>query len=776
MKCPCPDDEVLLALIAQKLDKETEADLEKYLCECQRCQDRLESLAEMSAPVIQPSISTTEASDKSIHLLRAIDLLKTDQPTQSSAEIRVELSSKIPPGILEPSDDPDLIGRIAKYDVIDVLGHGGMGIVLKAVDRSLDRVVAIKFLLPEYIVGQSARERFIREAKTAAAIHHPNVVTIYAVEEHKDHSFLVMECVEGETLADRLDRCDLSVDETMSVAVDLLRGLDAAHKLQLVHRDIKPSNVLIQKGTGVAKLSDFGLAKTVDDQQGLTVTGAIAGTPEFMSPEQASSQLPLDARSDLFSLGALLYTILAGESPFRADSTMATLRRVCDDQHKSLASLDTNAPHWFADIVDRLLQKRPSDRFQTAGEVLNAIESNRGNAESAQPSESNQGRLLLAGIGIIALIAIAGFGLWDQQNSDSSKSGSQADEVILETSAAPRVEALSPIKEPGFYVDDKTQYGTLGEAVSAAKDKAVILVHGDQEFLLDDHLLIDKSLTIRAAKGSVPVFVAQTQGLRPVISTQSELRIEGCQFRCKSEVTAMMSLRRCMLSCRGGSLRISNCAFEMEGTNGCVGTDGAAFLSNCRFDCVDGSGVLISPSRTKLCQIQNCQFKGRSGVSIAAQTDLLKPATLEISGCLFQTETAIHILDVQTSMPSLKIASTDNDFDVGDHVFGRSNMRESAGLSEAIEDTTRQFAWILDRGNRFQAKASFFFLGRRRGRSAYRIGTQTKWEEMLGIESQSKIGFDGREPQVAHPEWLGPGTPYDLWKESHAESPLSFDR
>ena len=263
--------------------------------------------------------------------------------------------------------------KLGAYDISEVIGRGGMGVVLKARDPHLDRTVAIKTLAPELAADPTARRRFAREARAAAAVTHPHVVTIHAVEPGESGPdgpvpFLVMEYVAGRSLRQKLDADgSMGVTEVLRIGAQIADGLAAAHKQGLIHRDVKPGNVLLENGVERVKLTDFGLARAADDVA-ITRTGDIAGTPQFMSPEQAEGK-PVDHRSDLFSLGAVLYAMCTGRPPFRGESAVTVLRKVCDSTPRPIREVNPDVPPWLSEIVDRLLAKNPADRFDTAAEV-----------------------------------------------------------------------------------------------------------------------------------------------------------------------------------------------------------------------------------------------------------------------------------------------------------------------------------------------------------------------------------------------------------------------
>jgi hypothetical protein len=275
-------------------------------------------------------------------------------------------------GFLTPADKPDLVGRLGHYDIQEVIGRGGMGIVLKAFDGKLHRVIAIKVMAPQLATSPSARRRFAREAQAAAAVRNDHVTSIYAVEEARELPYLVMEYISGESLQQRLDRSGpLQLREILRIGLQTANGLAAAHAQGLVHRDIKPANILLENGVERVKITDFGLARAVDDAS-LSQSGVVAGTPPYMAPEQARGE-PVDHRADLFSLGSVLYAMATGQAPFRAAGAMAVLKRVSDEPARPVRELTPELPDWLAAIIARLHAKDPAQRYQSAEEVAELL-------------------------------------------------------------------------------------------------------------------------------------------------------------------------------------------------------------------------------------------------------------------------------------------------------------------------------------------------------------------------------------------------------------------
>jgi formylglycine-generating enzyme required for sulfatase activity len=273
---------------------------------------------------------------------------------------------------LSSTTRPDFLGRIGRYEVLQVLGRGGFGVVFRALDETLQRVVAVKVLAPQLAATSPARRRFLREARSSAQVRHENVVRVYEVVEHP-LPFLVMEFIPGETVQQRLDRVGpFAVPEILRIGRQIAEGLAAAHAHDLIHRDIKPGNVLLESGPhGHAKITDFGLARAADDAS-ISQSGVIAGTPMYMAPEQAQGR-PLDHRADLFSLGSVLYQMVTGRAPFRANTTVAVLRRVSEDTPRAIREIIAESPPWLCDIIAKLHAKDPADRYQSAREVADVL-------------------------------------------------------------------------------------------------------------------------------------------------------------------------------------------------------------------------------------------------------------------------------------------------------------------------------------------------------------------------------------------------------------------
>ena len=262
-----------------------------------------------------------------------------------------------------------------RYLIEDEIGRGGMAVVYRAIDLRLHRPAAIKVLPPELAFNGDVRARFVREAQTAAQLAHPNIVPIYSVDEHDGIVYFAMALVEGDSVAGLLTKQgSFGVDDTVRVLRDVADALAYAHERGVVHRDIKPDNILIERSSGRAVVTDFGIARAAMSETRITATGVAVGTPAYMSPEQAIGEREIDGRSDIYSLGVVGYQMLTGEPPFRATNTPAMLVKHVSERPRPVRERRPDTPAYLAVIVDRALAKRPEDRWQDAGELRDALE------------------------------------------------------------------------------------------------------------------------------------------------------------------------------------------------------------------------------------------------------------------------------------------------------------------------------------------------------------------------------------------------------------------
>ncbi|MEI8017209.1 MAG: serine/threonine-protein kinase [Schlesneria sp.] len=361
----CCDREQLRNLLTESLPEKEENDVSEHLSACSQCRHEFEVLAATnewwSEASERLSRSAARRAGFSTHNYSSHD----DDAAHFSADFAVDF--------LEPSDDQTSLGRLGDYEIVEVIGRGGMGIVLKGFQKELHRHVAVKVLSPHLATSGAARRRFAREAQATAAVVNPHVMAIHSVNPNAKLPYLVMPYVACQSLQERLDQQGpLDVKDVLRIGMQASLGLSAAHAQGLVHRDVKPANILLENNVDRVLLTDFGLARAVDDAT-LTRTGIIAGTPQYMSPEQANGDA-VDHRSDLFSLGAVLYAMCTGRPPFRADTTFGILRRIRETAPRPIREINPEIPDWLERIVMKLLAKDVAERFGSAAEVATLLE------------------------------------------------------------------------------------------------------------------------------------------------------------------------------------------------------------------------------------------------------------------------------------------------------------------------------------------------------------------------------------------------------------------
>ncbi len=275
----------------------------------------------------------------------------------------------------------DMLG--ARYEILDLHGHGGMGLVFCARARALEQLFAIKVLTPDLALTTTARERFRREARLAASLSHPSIVRVFEYDETGEFPYLIMEFVRGESLAHRLRHEGRLLPEvTRGMLLDLADALDYAHRRGIIHRDLKPENILIGAESGRALLTDFGIAKALSDSSHLTDSQGRPGTPEYMSPEYAAGEQEIDHRTDLYSLGAVGYTMLAGRPPHQGNGYLSVIARHLTEEPVPLRQLVPEAPEDLVAAISRCLEKQPERRWSDARALHQALAREAGEDEA----------------------------------------------------------------------------------------------------------------------------------------------------------------------------------------------------------------------------------------------------------------------------------------------------------------------------------------------------------------------------------------------------------
>jgi serine/threonine protein kinase/tetratricopeptide (TPR) repeat protein len=320
-----------------------------------------------------------------------------------------------------------VIGQtVSHYKILERLGGGGMGVVYKAQDLKLERLVALKFLPPGLTLDPEAKRRFIHEAQAASALDHPNICTIHEIGETEDgRLFLAMACYDGETLKQKIERGPLPVDQAVSIALQVAQGLAKAHESGIVHRDIKPANIIITRD-GLVKILDFGLAK-LSGQTILTRTGSRVGTAAYMSPEQAGGEV-VDQRTDIWSLGVVLYEMLGGQRPFKAEYENALIYSILNQDPAPLTSVRPEVAVALSQIVEICLAKSPGQRYKSIDEFIVDMRPWRDenvqidtHRKTVQAPRQRKWRLIWSGLSAFGILgaALAGYLLFSTHGDDS---------------------------------------------------------------------------------------------------------------------------------------------------------------------------------------------------------------------------------------------------------------------------------------------------------------------------------------------------------------------
>jgi TolB-like protein/Tfp pilus assembly protein PilF/predicted Ser/Thr protein kinase len=349
---------------------------------------------------------------------------------------------------------------VSHYRILEHLGGGGMGVVYKAEDLKLERTVALKFLPPEWSRDPDARERFMREAKAASALDHPNICNIHEIDETDEgRLFIAMAFYEGETLKKRIERGPLPIRDAVDLAVHTAEGLTKAHEQGITHRDIKPANILLTS-EGDVKIVDFGLAKLAGEH-GLTRTGSTVGTPHYMSPEQARCD-EVGPATDIWSLGVVLYEMVSGVRPFRGENGDAVVHSILHEQPPRLRDLRSDTPAMLERIVKRSLEKQPEKRYASVGELLTdltaleAAESEAGLQTTTMGAVPGKRRRLIAALGLAFLVVFAVVMIWVLREQSKPRPVPKR---------PPRIVVL-PFKNPGPPEDAYLAFGITEEITS----------------------------------------------------------------------------------------------------------------------------------------------------------------------------------------------------------------------------------------------------------------------------------------------------------------------
>jgi serine/threonine protein kinase len=799
----CPTDFELEAVLEGTATGDEEAWVIDHLERCVGCRTQLLSKAGSSEEFKILATQNGEQAPLLAVWMQAMTSTSSASDEAKESGIRERLSR---------SDCPGSLGRFGNYEILAEVDSGSMGVLLKARDAQLNRVIALKILSPTLGSSSSARKRFTREARSVAAIQHDNVVTIHAVGEAQGLPYIAMEFVEGESLARRLEREGrLPAAEVVRIGKEIASGLAAAHARGIVHRDIKPANILIEGGTGRARITDFGLARALDDT-GLTRSGFIAGTPEYLSPEQVAGE-PLNHRADLFSLGCVLFEMCAGHSPFRADSTLAILRKIADYTPPPIAAINSQIPHWLGKIITRLLAKQPEARFQNAQQLIAAMD--HGDDGTNEKSPAWKRRLVATTVAgsALALVAMAIIVPRTSRRPVSVRSSPRHDSPVA--LSAP-VEMRSAASSTASFVvgNDAGVFGRafsdIKQAIQAAEPGAVIECRFTGDWPIEPIDLGEKPLIIRAVANTKPAFLI-TRRPGPLLRTRAPLTLEGLTFKVpalesRPSLTSYRSpFNEPVIESSNAPLCMANCRIELVGPLGgnldggcCVGLldNSFAAFENCEFYAPINGGIghlhtaasLRTASGRDRIIIRNCV---QTGFALVHPKDSQgREMLIELT----RNTTAIGSCAVGFTQPPgagpITILASQNVFDV-DYVVG-SQPPARVRPADAL------LRW-MDATNLINVKEGFT-------RTQPPLTTAEQWRSFIGGSDGAPITVElGLSHRIMNlrtdmsqfrPEWFllsaaekeqleeivpglsdtlgvqpeicGPGEPYDRWKRSPA--------
>ncbi len=609
----CPTPAVLEAFASADLPDRERHGLEAHLLHCLECAEEVETMtrAQLEVLIGDLPLSPALASGPNPALERV--MLEAGEGIGHAGAIELDR-------ILEVLDAPaadDALGTFAGYDILAIAGRGGMGVIFKARDRTLNRIVAMKVIVPRE-TGERSTAGFLEEARAVAALQHDHIVVIHHAGMAKDLPYLVMPYHTEGTLERRMvHRPGLGPMHVARVGLQLAQALAATHARGILHRDIKPSNVLLEDNGDRVRLADFGLARAQHLVVSPTARGdrCVAGTPQYMSPEQARGEA-VDGRSDLFSLGAVMFEMAAGRPLFPGESSARVLSAAACCDHQPTRAVAPDVPPKLATIIDRLVAKRPDDRFQTAADVAAALE------RFVQPVDSERRRVkwpavvLLLGLTISSVIAALDW------------SGRTA---VVNT-------LLSQQTGKAFYLRGRFgAYARLSDAVAAARPHDVIEVRFSGERLTESFRVGGKPLTIRSAPGFRPILLA-TNNAQPLITADAPLALEGLTLWRRGRIANFALL----ISTENAPLHLLNCRILRSVHQG----QNVLVYGRLRLSATNDSQryrALLGFQHGSIGYLRNCVVAGTvaSGIEMRASAEL--PTRVEIDNSLFVVDRGFYL-------------------------------------------------------------------------------------------------------------------------------------
>ncbi|MGJ8725707.1 MAG: serine/threonine-protein kinase [Roseibacillus sp.] len=549
---------------------------------------------ELPDPLVPPLLKEA-AHTTSPEVGELIETLKKQFTNQASNAVGI--TSWV--DLLTPSDEPELLGHLGGLEVLEVVATTAMAIVLKARDPKNDRLVAIKILSPVFATQDTARERFLREASAMASLQHESILPVYQVQAD-DIPWFTMRYVEGGTLQDALDAKEpfLSTPEFIErLATKVAQALALAHREGLIHRDIKPANILLSSDRAQIWLADFGIARATDDPS-LTQGQALAGTPRYMSPEQAHGA-PLDSRSDIFSLGAVLYHCATGHPPFPGESSTQVLHQISTTEPTPLPSIRPGLPTWLSQLIHDCLQKKPSQR----PEILTALRERSARRKPLLKS------IAIAAAGLIALGLIL-TGVHFLTNGSKNKQHQKSKKSSLQKIFVP---------DTGKY------YADLAQAIHESPPNSILELDGT--FLIQERIITEPGigLHLRAAPGTQPQIIIR--GALIGLEINGNTTLEGIHFK----HYGLPGEKSILIARNAETLTVSDCSFLSDAR---AATD------------IKPLWALTALSIDKT-TVERCTFQGQTMGAIvlydAKYTRPFRNGNLTLKHCLFNCSCGVHL-------------------------------------------------------------------------------------------------------------------------------------
>lgn len=720
MECPSVSTLRLLCDSRQSLDGEK--GLVNHVDTCDRCQSQIEQFDAAATETARELKALATVRDSQV-LRNRLDDLKRDRRTQFDSQDSKSFHDLIP--WIEPVEGA--LGRVEEYELVRFIGRGGMGIVLEAYDRKLRRSVALKFMSPALLNCEANSERFLREARSAAAINHPAVVSIFAVSQIRDLPFLVMELVDGECLQQRLDEGTLSnFEEICDIATQICDGLAAAHSKGVVHRDIKPANILIERGSGQVKLTDFGLARTTTDEM-LTETGTLLGTPEFLAPEQVDSQ-QADYRTDLFSLGSVIHYMCVGEPPFLGATIASTLHAVATARPKKQLSECPQVPPALSDLVKALHSRSPEDRPGDASSVATSLRLIRAGKFSVTQQYRRTRKhstswltyvafalLIVASIGILATSVAL---LLD--NSPEQESTTAESSQTLPTQEAEYHPQICMAKNSH----------QLAEYLEEHDGDLTIELVSDGPYLLDSIEVEDRAIEIYAEEDREPVIIFR---LNPedcaIRGIDAQVRLAGVRIEILESEVGQVEEEADLapaISVSHGSLVLKDCAI-IASSRQCIALEATdCELTDSTLE-TDYLAISYEPSESIDFTIESSKIAGETGIVFAD----IAFGSLHITNSVFEAELAIEFPWKPETQQRLVIRANDSHF-ASEAVLAVSDF-EVEQIDSSVESLRDRlpFLWVSS-GNTIPDTAVVLTSEGERerliGREEWEVINQDEWE------------------------------------------------